>query len=70
MPLVELVDRLIVVVGNKIVMDGPKDKVLERLKGLDAAAQTQVEQKKAPSPSAVKYSAGQVSAQINPSRDS
>ena len=33
LPLLELVDRIIVLAEGKIALDGPKDKVLEKLQG-------------------------------------
>ena len=36
MPLLQLVDRIIIMDNQQIVMDGPKDKVLEQLKSNDA----------------------------------
>ncbi|WP_349773371.1 ATP-binding cassette domain-containing protein [Psychrobacter sp. WY6] len=40
MPLLQLVDRIIIMDNQKIVMDGPKDRVLEQLKANEAPQKT------------------------------
>lgn len=57
MPLLQLVDRIIIMDNQKIVMDGPKAQVLEQLKGND-------DQKKASKPS-IKVSSPRVTAISN-----
>lgn len=47
-PLLRLVNRLIIISGNKIVMDGPRDDVLKRLQQNEMAANNQVENRTVP----------------------
>lgn len=61
MPLLSLVNRLIIVAGNKIVMDGPRDAVLQRLQGNEQKPQPQAPAKTVPS---VKYTQQHVATKL------
>lgn len=65
MPLLQLVNRLVIVAGNKIVMDGPRDEVLKRLREGGIANKGQPKDAKQPTPQKMSYSQKHVSAKLN-----
>lgn len=67
MPLLALVDRLVIIAGNKVVMDGPRDEVLKRLREGGLTNQPEAKDAKKPTPQSVNYSQNNVSAKINKS---
>lgn len=71
MPLLALVNRLIIVAGNKIIMDGPRDEVLKRLQKNNLANDANNASAPKPKPSAertvptVSYTQRQVPPKVN-----
>lgn len=63
MPLLSLVNRLIIVAGNKVVMDGPRDEVLKRLQSNGNDNTKTVEEKPKTVPN-VSYTQRHVSARV------
>lgn len=65
MPLLALVNRLIIIAGNKVVMDGPRDAVLKRLREGGVTNQAQPKDAKPPSVERAGYTQKHVNVKMN-----